>query len=49
VNGLNQYTSAGPASFSYDANGNPIGVASNAYVYDIENWLVSASGIALKT
>ena len=22
VNGLNQYTSAGPANFTYDANGN---------------------------
>ena len=44
VNGLNQYVSAGPASFSYDANGNLIGDGSSAYVYDIENRLVSASG-----
>lgn len=44
VNGLNQYTSAGPASFSYDANGNLSGDGSSAYVYDIENRLVSASG-----
>jgi RHS repeat-associated protein len=45
VNGLNQYTSAGPASFSYDANGNLTGDGSSAYVYDIENRLVSASGV----
>ncbi len=44
VNGLNQYTSAGPAAFSYDANGNLTGDGSSAYVYDIENRLVSASG-----
>jgi len=44
VNGLNQYTSAGPASFSYDGNGNLTGDGSNAYIYDIENRLVSASG-----
>lgn len=44
VNGLNQYSSAGPASFSYDANGNLTGDGSSAYVYDIENRLVSASG-----
>jgi RHS repeat-associated protein len=44
VNGLNQYTSAGGASFSYDANGNLTGDGANAYVYDAENRLVSASG-----
>lgn len=44
VNGLNQYTSAGPATFSYDANGNLTGDGSSAYVYDIENRLVNASG-----
>lgn len=44
VNGLNQYTVAGPASFSYDANGNLTGDGSNAYVYDVENRLVQASG-----
>jgi RHS repeat-associated protein len=48
VNGLNQYTAAGPATFQHDANGNltahvsPTG--STAYVYDAENRLVSASG-----
>jgi RHS repeat-associated protein len=31
VNGLNQYTSAGPASFSYDANGNLAGDGSSSY------------------
>ena len=44
VNGLNQYTAAGPASFSYDLNGNLTGDGPNAYVYDVENRLVSASG-----
>ncbi len=48
VNGLNQYTSAGPASFTYDANGNLTGDGSRTYVYDAENRLVSASnGAAL--
>ncbi len=44
VNGLNQYVSAGPATFSYDGNGNLTGDGSNAYVYDVENRLVSAGG-----
>jgi RHS repeat-associated protein len=44
VNGLNQYTSAGPATFTYDDNGNLTGDGSNAYVYDVENRLISASG-----
>ena len=44
VNGLNQYTSAGPASFLYDANGNLRSDGSTNYVYDGENRLVSASG-----
>jgi RHS repeat-associated protein len=44
VNGLNQYTSAGPASFTYDANGNLISDGGTNYVYDAENRLVSASG-----
>ncbi|WP_269514079.1 RHS repeat-associated core domain-containing protein [Brevundimonas subvibrioides] len=41
VNGLNQYTSAGPASFTYDANGNLTsdGVG-GTYVYDVENRLI---------
>ena len=44
VNGLNQYTAAGPASFAYDANGNLTNDGSTAFVYDSENRLVSASG-----
>lgn len=47
-NGLNQYLSAGAATFQYDANGNLIsetGGPSNAtYVYDAENRLVAVSG-----
>lgn len=44
VNGLNQYTAAGGATFGYDANGNLTSDGTNAYVYDIENRLVTASG-----
>lgn len=43
VNGLNQYESAGPASFTYDANGNLTSDGTSTYVYDAENRLVSAS------
>ncbi len=44
VNGLNQYTNAGPATYTYDANGNLISDTVTTYVYDAENRLVSASG-----
>jgi RHS repeat-associated protein len=44
VNGLNQYTAAGPASFSYDANGNLTGDGANSYTYDVENRLIGVSG-----
>ncbi|HEY0313556.1 MAG TPA: RHS repeat-associated core domain-containing protein [Allosphingosinicella sp.] len=44
VNGLNQYTVAGTASFAYDANGNLTSDGTNSYVYDAENRLVSRSG-----
>jgi len=44
VNGLNQYLSAGAATFGYDGNGNLTSDGSSAYVYDVENRLVSASG-----
>ncbi|MFK0300631.1 RHS repeat-associated core domain-containing protein [Brevundimonas sp. NPDC090276] len=45
VNGLNQYTSAGPASFTYDANGNLTSDGSGgAYAYDVENRLISGPG-----
>ena len=49
VNGLNQYGSAGPATFGYDPNGNLSYTANPAwgsvsYVYDVENRLVGATG-----
>jgi RHS repeat-associated protein len=43
VNGLNQYTTAGSASFNYDGNGNLTGDGTNTYTYDVENRLVSGS------
>jgi hypothetical protein len=43
VNGLNQYTAAGPASFAYDLNGNLTSDGPTSYVYDAENRLVTAS------
>ena len=43
VNGLNQYTTAGPATFTYDANGNLTADGTSTYVYDAENRLVSSS------
>jgi RHS repeat-associated protein len=48
VNGPNQYGAAGDATFGYDPNGNLSSTANaphtTAYVYDVENRLVSASG-----
>jgi RHS repeat-associated protein len=44
VNGLNQYTAGGSASFTYDANGNLTSDGATSFVYDSENRLVSASG-----
>lgn len=44
VNGLNQYVSAGSATFTYDANGNLTSDGSSNYLYDVENRLVSANG-----
>ena len=44
VNGLNQYTAAGAASITYDANGNLISDGTNNYVYDDENRLTSVVG-----
>jgi RHS repeat-associated protein len=44
VNGLNQYTAAGSATFTYDANGNLTSDGTNTFVYDAENRLVSRSG-----
>jgi RHS repeat-associated protein len=49
VNGLNQYTSAGPASFTYDANGNLTSDGTNTYTYDVENRLVSATAAGVTT
>jgi len=44
ANGLNQYTAAGGASFSYDANGNLTGDGTYTYGYDVENRLTTKSG-----
>jgi len=44
ANGLNQYTAAGGATFGYDANGNLTSDGSTAFLYDVENRLVGASG-----
>ncbi|WP_264940506.1 RHS repeat-associated core domain-containing protein [Sphingomonas caeni] len=44
TNGLNQYSAAGPASFTYDANGNLTGDGSAVYTYDVENRLVTKTG-----
>ena len=44
VNGLNQYTAAGSASFTYDMNGNLTGDGTNSYLYDVENRLVGTGG-----
>ena len=49
ANGLNQYTSAGPASFTYDPNGNLTSDGSTSYIYDVENRLVSLSGAKTAT
>lgn len=40
VNGLNQYTIAGQASFCYDGNGNLTSDGGSVYLYDVENRLV---------
>jgi RHS repeat-associated protein len=44
TNGLNQYATAGPATFSYDANGNLTGDGTNSYTYDVENRMLTGSG-----
>ena len=50
MNRLNQYTSAGPASFTYDANGNLTSDGQGGtYVYDVENRLISGPGRASLT
>ncbi len=49
VNGLNQYTAAGTASFTYDANANLTGDGTNSYAYDAENRMTSATVAGLGT
>jgi len=49
ANGLNQYTSAGPATFGYDANGNLISDGTSSYTYDAENRLVAGPNGAVLT
>lgn len=49
ANGLNQYTTAGPASFAYDGNGNLTSDGGSNYVYDIENRLKAAAGSTTAT
>ncbi len=44
VNGLNQYTSGGAATFGYDANGNLTSDGANVFGYDVENRLITRSG-----
>ena len=43
VNGLNQYTAVAGTGHTYDANGNLTGDGTNAYIFDGENRLVSAT------
>lgn len=44
VNGLNQYTAAGPVTFRYDANGNLDHDGATVWAYDSEDRLVVARG-----
>lgn len=44
TNGLNQYSAAGGASFTYDANGNLTSDGTRTFGYDVENRLTSATG-----
>ena len=44
VNRLNQYRTAGPATFVHDANGNLSSDGATTFLYDVENRLVGASG-----
>lgn len=45
VNGLNQYSQVNGTAYAYDSNGNLINDGTTAYTYDVENRLVSASGL----
>ncbi len=49
TNGLNQYMSAGPAAFGYDANGNLVSDGTSSFGYDAENRLISSSSGATLT
>jgi len=42
TNGLNQYSAAGGAGFTYDLNGNLTSDGSRTFTYDLENRLVGA-------
>ena len=42
-NNLNQYTSVGGVSYTYDGNGNLASDGTNTYAYDAENRLISAT------
>ncbi|MEP2988064.1 MAG: hypothetical protein ABJN65_02415 [Parasphingorhabdus sp.] len=44
VNGLNQLTTAGALSLSYDTNGNLTSDGTNSYTYDNENRLITGTG-----
>ncbi len=44
ANGLNQYSVAGPATFTYDPNGNLTSDGGAMFSYDVENRLTNASG-----
>jgi len=46
-NGLNQYATAGTASYTYDSNGNLTSDGTGSYVYDVENRLISKGALAL--
>jgi len=43
-NGLNQYSTIAGVTYGYDARGNMTSDGTNAYTYDVENRLLTASG-----
>jgi RHS repeat-associated protein len=43
ANGLNQYVTAGSATFAYDANGNLVSDGTTSYTYDVENRMVATT------
>lgn len=43
ANGLNQYSTAGGATFAYDANGNLVSDGTISYTYDAENRMVATT------